>query len=121
MNFRIGWVFELLWDDRIRIAFCDFLCLGDSALHAFRAFGQHEFGTEQLEKLATFNRHGFRHSQHQTVALGGGCKCQRNTGVAGGWFHKHGLARNSFALSFKRFNQCKTDTILDACQWVEEF
>ncbi len=121
VNFRVSRIFKLLWNDGIRVAFGDFFCLGNGAFHTFCAFRQNQFCTEQLEQLAAFNRHGFRHGQNEAITLGGCRKSQCNTGVAGSRFHKYGLARNSFALCFKRFDQRKTDTVLNARQWIEEF
>ncbi len=121
VNIRIGGVFELLRYDGVGQRRSQFLRLGDCALHALRAFGQHQFGTEQGEHFAAFDRHGFRHGQDQLVALGGGSKGERDAGIAGGRLHQRCLAGGDLALRFQRFDHGNTDAVLHGGNGVEKF
>ncbi|MNV70358.1 hypothetical protein D3C71_1633180 [compost metagenome] len=89
MDRRVSRVAELLQDDvAVRICGDDFFRLGDRALHAFCAFGQHQVGAQRFKQLAAFDAHGFRHGQRQLVATRRGDERQRDAGVAAGRLHQ---------------------------------
>ena len=87
VNFRVGRVFELLWDDGVRQCLDQFLRLGDRALHALGTFRQHQLGAKEGQHLAALDRHRFRHGEDQLVALGGGDEGERDAEA-----HEEGFA-----------------------------
>jgi hypothetical protein len=82
VDLGVGGVLELLRNDRIRQRRGQFLGLGDRALHALRAFRQHQFGAEQRQHLAALDRHRLGHGEDQLVALGCGREGERDAGIA---------------------------------------
>jgi len=97
------------------------LGLGDGALHAFRAFGQVQFGAQQLQHLAPLDRHGFGHGQDQAIALGRGDEGQRNAGVARSGLDQRADARLDLARGLQRLDHRQADAVLHARQRVVEF
>jgi len=83
----VGGILELLQQNVVlRIGGGDFFGLGDRAVHAFGAFGQHQRGAECNQQFAPLDAHGFRHGQGKRDAARGGDKGQRNAGVSAGRF-----------------------------------
>ena len=116
---RVRRVRELLEDDAVRDLGVEFLGLGDGAAHALRAFGQDEFGTEDLEELASFKAHRLRHGQHQLQTPRGGHEGQRDAGVPAGRFDQHGILVDA-ARGERVVNHGHADAVLDAGERVEE-
>ena len=121
MDLGIGRVLELLRDHRVLHLGEQFLGPGDRALHALGAFGENQFGTEQLEHLAPLHRHGLRHGEDQLVALRGGSERQRYAGISRCRLDQRRLAGGDAALRFHRLDHRDADPVLYAGDRVEEF
>jgi hypothetical protein len=87
MDGGVGGVFKLLEEDiAVGVRPDDFLGLADGSAHAFGAFGEFEFGAEDGEDFAPFERHGFRHGEGDGVTPGGGDEGEGDSGVTAGGF-----------------------------------
>ena len=72
MFLGVSWVDELPRDKAVGDLTRQFFGFGDRALHAFGAFGEHQFRTVSFENIATFHAHGLRHGENQAVATRSG-------------------------------------------------
>ena len=99
----------------------DLVGLGDGALHAVGAGGEHEFGAEGAEQHAAFDAHGFGHGEDELVALGGGDEGQRDAGVAAGGLDEDGFAGLDFAGFLGVLDHGHADAVLDAGEGVLAF
>ena len=88
--------------------------------HSLRRRRQDEFGAEQRQHLAPFDRHRFRHHQNQFVAARRGDESQRNAGIAGGRLDKHAASGRDLSLRLQSVDHRHADTILDAGDRIEE-
>ena len=120
MDFWVGGIFKLLGNDRAGGFGDDFIGLGDGALHAGGAGGQHQFRAEQGQHLAALDRHGLGHDELQLVAAGGGDEGQRDAGVARRRLDQHGLAGDDLAGFLQRVDHGDADAVLDAGYRVEK-
>ena len=85
VDLGVGGVFELLQQHILaRLGFEDLVGLGNGALHAQRAFGQHQVGAKRLEQLAALQAHGGRHGQGDGIATGRSHERQGNARVTAG-------------------------------------
>ena len=82
VGLRIGGVHKLARDDGARNLCDELVGLGDGALHALGARGQHDLGTVGSCKAAALDAHGVGHDEDHAVAARGGKHCQANAGVA---------------------------------------
>ena len=99
----------------------ELLRLGDGALHAVWSRRQHEFGAQQREHLAPFDRHRLGHGEDQPVAARGGDESERDAGIPGGRLDQHRSSRRNLAGGFHGGDHADADPILDAADRVEEF
>ena len=97
VNGRVGRVVELLQDVAVGRLFQDLVGLGDGALHAVGAGGEHDLRAVGEQRHAPLQAHGLRHGEDDLVALDRGHKRQRDAGVAAGGLNQHGLAGRDFA------------------------
>ena len=82
---RVGRVLELLQQHvALGIGGDDLLGLGDRAVHALRALGEHELGAVGDEQLAPLDAHRLGHGQRERVAARRGDEGERDAGVAAG-------------------------------------
>ena len=86
MDGGVGGVYKLAGDHALGGLARQLLGLGDSALHAQRALGQHQLGAVAAHKLASLHAHGLGHGDDQAVAACGGDAGQADAGVAAGGF-----------------------------------
>ena len=84
MCFGVGGVDELPRHKAVGDFLRQLVRLGDGALHALGAVGQHQFGTVGFHELAALDAHRFGHDDDDAVAARGGDACQTDAGVAGG-------------------------------------
>jgi hypothetical protein len=114
VNGGIGGVGELLRDEAVRRLGQNLLGLGDGALHAVGAGGQHDLRAKGQQQHAALQAHGLRQGEDQPVALDGGHKGQRDAGVAAGRLDQHGLAGGDLALLLGGLDQRQADAVLYA-------
>ena len=87
MRQRICRIDKLTENYRVRSERSYFLCLCYGTFHALCAFAEFDFRSVAFNKLSAFYRHGFGHSENNTVAF---CRtyCGKTySGVAGSGFH----------------------------------
>src|SRR5690606_28386943 len=70
VDLRVGLVAELVGPHRVGGVRDDLLRLGDGALHALGAGGEHDLGTERADDAAALLRHRLRHGDDDLVAAG---------------------------------------------------
>ena len=97
----------------------ELLCLRDGAFHAFRSFCEDHTRTEDLEHLATFDGHRFRHREDQLNPFRGGDECKRDTGIARGRLDEDGVLRN-FTGANPVFDHRVADAVLDGRKRIEK-
>ena len=111
---RVGRVVELLQDEAVRRLGQDLVGLGDGALHAVGAGGEHNLRAKGQQQHAPLQAHGLRHGEDQLVALDGGHKGQRDAGVAAGGLNQHGLAGRDLAGLFGGLDHGEADAVFHA-------
>ena len=82
MDGGVGGVHKLAGDDAVGSLLLQLLRLGDSALHALGAVGEHELRTVCLHQLAALDGHGLGHGDDHLVAAGGRHRGDADAGVA---------------------------------------
>ena len=85
-------VHELPGDEAVRNLLCQLVRLGDGALHALRALGEHQLRAVGLHQLAALDAHGLRHDDDDAVAARGGDGGKTDAGVAGGRLNDDGAS-----------------------------
>ena len=90
MDRRVSGIHKLSGNEAARNFLSQLIGFGNSALHAFGAFRQHNFRTVVLQNIAALNAHGFRHGQNDAIAFRSSDRRQTNTGVAGSRFNNYG-------------------------------
>ena len=95
----IGRVLELLQQNVLfRIRGDDLVGLGNRAIHPFRTFGQHKFGTQRREQFTALDAHGLGHGERDGNAAGGSDEGERDAGVAACRFDQFLAGREHTAL-----------------------
>ena len=79
---RVRGVHKLTGDDTVGGLLLQLLGLGDGALHALGAVGEHELRTVRLHQLAALDGHGLGHGDDHLVAAGGRHGGDTDAGVA---------------------------------------
>ena len=82
MDGGVGGVHKLAGDNAVGGLLLQLLGLGDGALHALGAVGEHELRTVCLHQLAALDGHGFGHGDDHLVAAGGRHRGDADAGVA---------------------------------------
>ena len=82
MDGGVGGVHKLAGDDAVGGLLLQLLGLGDGALHAFGAVGEHELCAVCLHELAALDGHGLGHSDDHLVAAGRRHRGDADAGVA---------------------------------------
>ncbi len=91
VNFGIGEVLELLRHYRIGGRAHQLLGGRDRALHALGRRRQDDFGAEERQHLAPFDRHRFRHYELQPVTPRRRHERERDAGISRGRLDQHGV------------------------------
>ena len=120
MRGGIGRVDELAGHKTVRDFMRKLFCLGDSALHALRAFGEHQLCAVGLHQLATLDGHGFRHDDDDPIAARCRNRGKTDAGVAGGRLNDDGAGLQR-AAAFRRIDHRLGDTVLDRSCGIEIF
>ena len=118
---RVGGVVELLQDVAVGRLGQDLIGLGDGALHAVGAGGEHDLRAEGQQQHAALQAHGLRHGEDQPVALDRGHKGQRDAGVAAGGLDEHGLAGLDLARLLGGIDHREADAVFHAADGVLAF
>mmetsp|Transcript_21715 Transcript_21715/g.32955 ORF Transcript_21715/g.32955 Transcript_21715/m.32955 type:complete len:218 (+) Transcript_21715:421-1074(+) len=114
MDFRIGWIFELLQHDGIVSYFTnDFFSLGKGTRNCCFFGCKYNFASQSQQHHATFHTHGFWHGQNATVPTFSCDKGQSNSSISASWFHQNGFSWCKEPLRFGIINHGTTQTILD--------
>ena len=72
VGFGVGRVYKLSGNKAARNLLRQLLCLGNGALHAFRALRKHQLRAVCLHQLSALHGHGFRHNNDNGVSPGCG-------------------------------------------------
>ena len=118
MGGGVGGVDELSGDEAVRDLLRQLVGLGDGALHALRALGQHQLGAVGLHQLAALDAHRLRHDDDDAVAARGGHGGKADARVAGGRLDDDG-AGLQLALGLRLIDHRLGDTVLHAAGGVE--
>ncbi|CDE03168.1 unknown [Anaerotruncus sp. CAG:390] len=84
MRLRVGGVNELTGDKAAGYLLGELIRLGNGALHALCALGEHQFGAVSFHDLAAFDRHGLGHHDDYAVSARRGDRSKTYAGVARG-------------------------------------
>ena len=117
---RICRVHELTGDEAVRRFLCQFLSLGDGALHALGAFGQDQFRAGGFQDVPALHAHGFRHGQDDAIALGRRDGGQADACVAAGGLNDHRTFLQQ-ALCFSILNHRPSNSIFNASSRIKRF
>ena len=118
MDRRVGRIYKLAGNKAVGDFLRQLICFGDSALHALRAFRQHDFCTVGFQDIAAFHTHGLRHGEDDAVPFRRRDSSQTDARVAGGGFDDD-RARFQLALRFRVFNHRLGNAVLHAACRVE--
>ena len=118
MGFGVCGVGELAGNEAVGDLLCQLLSLGDSALHALCALGEHQLRAIGLHQLAALNGHGLGHDDDDAVASCGSHGGKADTGVAGGRLDNGG-AGFQLAGALRVVNHGLCDTVLHGAGGVE--
>ena len=116
----VGRVHELARDKAVGDLLGQLVGLGDSALHALCALGQHQLRAVSLHQLAALHAHGLRHDDDDTVAAGGGHGRQTDAGITGSRLDDDGIGLQQ-TLLLRVVDHSLGNTILHAAGRVEVF
>gem|GEM_PF-4387851 len=120
MDGRVCGIDELAGDEAAGDLRRQLLGLGDGALHALGALGEHQLCAVGLQNVSAFHAHGLGHGQDDAVALRRGDGRQADAGVAGGGLNDDGIGIQQ-ALFLRVLDHRFRDTVLDAAGGIEVF
>ncbi len=80
MDFGIGWIFELLWDEITGVGGGHLLSSLDSTGHSLTPRREDQLCTVRPQQQASFHAHSVRHRQYALVAA---CRTNERQGDAG--------------------------------------
>ena len=109
---------ELAGDEAVRDLGGELIRLGDRALHALRALGEHELGAVRLHELAALDGHGLGHDDDDAIAARRRDRRQTDAGVAAGGLDDDGV-RLQDALRLGLVDHRLGDAVLDRAGGVE--
>ena len=115
---RVCRVYELSRDVAVRDFFGKFVCFGDRTFHSLGSLCQNQFCAVCFQDVSTFNTHGLRHSEDDSVSFRCCDGCKTDSCVSGCRLDDHGsFLEDSFCFSIldHRFG----DSVLDASCRVE--
>ncbi len=121
VNRGVGGIVELAEDVAVGGIGEDLIGLGDSALHAVGAGGEHDFRAEGAQQNAALGAHGLGHGEDKPVAFDGGDEGEGDAGIAAGGFNKDGFARGDFASPLGVFDHGIADAVFHAGEGILAF
>ena len=119
MNSRVSRISELGRNESAGDLLGEFLSLGDSALHALCAVGEHQFRTVSFHQVAALNAHGFGHYDDYTVVSCGSDGSKTDTGVAAGRLDDNAVGLEYAAL-LSVVDHCGCNSVLYASCRIEQ-
>ena len=120
MDRRVGRIYKLAGNKAVGDFLRQLICFGDGALHALRAFRQHDLRAVGFQDIAAFHAHGLRHGEDDTVSFGRRDSSQTDAGVTGGGFDDD-RARFQLSFRFRVFDHRLGNAVLHAACRVKIF
>ena len=112
VNFRVGRIVELLWHDRIRQFFDQFLRPIDGTPHTTLGRCQFQLRTEKQQHTPALHRHRFEHGQNQTITFRRRHERQRDSRIPRRRLNQHGFIGDP-AFTLQGLNYGEADVVLD--------